>query len=551
MLLIQGKNLYIEHPDKTKNILSQINFHINQNSRIGLIGENGSGKTTFLNLLQGKYQNYKGDINFYFNQKSKISTVVQEIQNSSITLEEFLWQDHPLFNIKSTFHNWNAFDKTSQDSALINTNISNDIQQYSDLGGYDFEILIDKKLNFFGFDNNDLMKKISEFSGGEKTKISIIKSNLTSPELFLFDEPVNNLDSESIDWFIKYLENINKPFIIVSHERNILDKCVNTIWEIDNNLNIYTGNYSNYKTLKNDYIQNIKIKNENIDRSILKLNDSITKRKQKAESFENFKGTRSIKKNGGICSRDEGSGSARLSIKKMMKGATALESRKEKLISEKIVIKKDNNVKMIFNNNLVKAKTILNVKELCIYFDKFKIENLNLNIKADDKINISGKNGTGKTTLLKILCGINRSNISYEGIFNWSPQVKISYFSQNHDNLNFENTCFKEISDSCSKSESEIRKILAHLGLTHDKIFNKISKLSLGERAKIILAQIMLSESNVLILDEPTNHLDIKSKESLEEALSKFKGCILFISHDSYFTNKIASEFINLEEYIS
>lgn len=539
MPVIQGKNLYIEHPNKTRDILTNVSFHITPNSKIGLIGENGSGKTTLLSLIQGKYKNFKGDLNYYFQTENQISTVVQEIKETHLTLEEYLWKDHKLFKLKNQIY------------SSSNSDISIFIDQFQNLGGYDFEILIDKKLEMFGFKTFDLTKKISEFSGGEKTKISIIKSVIYDCELLLFDEPVNNLDRESIEWFTSYLVKLDKPFIIVSHERDILDKCVETIWDLDNNtLNTYTANYSEYKKQKNDLIENIKSKNQNIDRQVLKLNESISQRRQKSESFENFKQKRSFKKNGGICKRDEGSGSGRLSIKKMMKGALALETRKESLLGEKVLLKKDKFVKMLLDDNTVKAKTILNIDDINIYFDNYILKNLNLRIGFNEKINISGKNGTGKSTLLKILCSLNNNTIKYTGNFNWNPQAKIAYFSQNHDNLDFNKTCFKEISDSCNKTESEIRNTLAYLDLTHDKIFNKISELSLGERAKVILSKIILSDSNVLILDEPTNHLDIKSREALETALSNFKGCIIFVSHDLYLTKKIATNHINLEDYI-
>lgn len=536
MLFIQGKNLYIEHPNKTNDILKNLNFHLNKNSKIGLIGENGSGKTTFLNTIQGKYKNFKGDLIQNFKTENPIHTILQEIKENNLTLENYLWLEHNLYNLKNDIHN------------SYNNDISENLEKYQDLGGYDFEVFIDKLIKEFKFSEKDLSKKIYEFSGGEKTKISIIKSILYEPEFLLFDEPVNNLDSESIEWFKNYLKSINKPFIIVSHERDLLDSCVDSIWEIEKNtLKVYTGNYSDYIEQKQNYLENIIINNQNIDRKISKLSESINERRQKAQSFENFKAKRSIKKNGGVCKRDDGTGSGSLSIKKMMKGALALETRKEKLLSEKVIIKKDKDIKIIFDSESLKTKYILEIKDLSINFYNHCLKDINLSLYAGDKINIYGKNGLGKSTFLKILIGINNN---FSGNFYWSPQVKISYFSQNHDNLDFNKSILDEVSINTNKSEPEIRNILAYLKLTEKRIYTKISKLSLGERAKVIIAKIILSDSNVLILDEPTNYLDIKSREALEKALLSFKGAIIFISHDSFFINKISNKSINLEDYI-
>lgn len=537
MLFIRGKNLYIEHPNKTSDILKNLNFHINQNSKIGLIGENGSGKTTFLNTLQSNYKSFKGDLIQNFQKENSIYTIVQEIKENDVTLENYLWLGHNLYELRNNIYN-------SSDN-----NISSNLEKYQDLGGYEFELLIDKLLKDFNFFEDDLLRKISDFSGGEKTKISIIKSILYDPEFLLFDEPANNLDFESIEWFKNYLKNINKPFIIVSHERDLLDSCVDSIWEIENNtLKVYTGNYSTYIEQKKNYLENILINNQSIDHKISKLSESINDRRQKAQSFENFKAKRSIKKNGGICKRDDGTGSGSLSVKKMMKGALALETRKKKLLSEKVVIKKEKNIKIIFDSESIKTKYILDIKDLSINFHNHSLKGVNLNLFVGDKINIYGKNGLGKSSFLKILIGINNN---FSGNFYWNPQTKISYFSQNHDNLDFNKTLLSEVSIDTNKSESEIRRVLAYLNLTEKKIYNRISELSLGERAKVIIAKIILSDSNVLVLDEPTNYLDIKSREALEKALLLFKGVIIFVSHDKFLVEKIANRYLNLEDYIA
>lgn len=530
MLSIQGKNIYIEHPDKVKNILENISFNISQNSKIGLIGENGSGKTTFIKFLQGTYQNFKGNLSQKFSSNKKISIVVQEIEFNNITLNQYLWLDHPLNQIKKEIE----FEK----------NLLENLDKYEKLGGYDYEIKIDSILNKFDFNQNVLSRNINEFSGGEKTKISIMKVILEDPELILFDEPTNNLDNHYIDWFKKYVKTLNKPFILISHDRNVLDECIESIWEIeDKNLKIYSGNYSFYKKQKEDYIENIRLKNDNIDKKLDKLKDSIIQKREKANSFENFKQSRSIKKNGGFCKRDEGSGSATLSPKKMMKSAISLENRYKKVLSEKITLKKSVNIKVLLEENKMKVQNILSVKDLSLFFKDHSLKNINFDIKPNDKVCILGKNGLGKSSLLKAILNINKN---YSGDIFWSPQCKISYFSQNHENLDFEKTPIEEIRNNSQKNESEIRNVLAYLNLKEDKIFNKIKNLSLGERAKVIIAKIITSETNVLILDEPTNNLDIRSIEALEESLIKFSGSIIMVCHDSYFASKICNKFIDL-----
>lgn len=534
MLFIQGKNLYVEHPNKTKDILVNLNFHLNQDSKIGLIGENGSGKTTFLKLLQGDYKNFKGNLDKKFQTQKQIYTVIQEIKESHITLDNYLWKDHKLFDLKQKIYS--------------NNNYSLDIiQEFQEFGGYELELLIDKTLQMFDLTNKDLNKFIYEFSGGEKNKISIIKSILYAPEFILFDEPINNLDSKSIEWFENYLRKINKPFIIVSHERSILDKCVNSIWEIENNsLNIYNGNYSEYKVKKEIILNKIKIKNNIIDKKLDRLNNSIIKKREKSNSFEKFKPKRSIKNNGGICKRDDGSGSV-LNITKMMKSAIVLESKYNKLLSTKQIIRKDKTIEMCLIDSIHKVKNALVIENLSINFTSHSLKEINLIIGSNDKLHISGKNGSGKSFLLKILNGQIKN---FKGNYIWNPQSKISYFSQEHEIFDFNKKVIEEVSNNSNKTESDIRNTLAYLDLTKEKIFNKISTLSLGERAKVVLAKIILSNSNVLILDEPTNHLDIKSREALENALFTFKGCIIFVSHDLFLTKKIANRFINIEDYI-
>lgn len=539
MLYIQIKNLFFAYSNSPDNLFENLNIDIYSNSRIGLIGKNGTGKSTLFKLILKYLKPDKGIINIKDN--LNIGFLGQEIINSNITVENFIWESNTKLSfLKNKIQEYESI-KNYNSSELINI-----ISEFDNLGGYIFDSEIEKVLEKFSFRKNVLKQKINELSGGEKNKLLLASLLLKKTDILLLDEPTNHIDIYYIEWLEDYLLKLKIPYIIISHDRKFLDKTTNKICLLENcNIQEYTGNYSFYSAFRENEIKSKINESQVISKKIKKLEISLIKRKNKAKKFENFKPTRSIKKNGGICKRDEGSGSGSLSISKMMKSAVVLENRINKIIEDeknnRPFIEKNRDIFLISGNN--RNKNILEVRDLEKSFQNNIIfQNISFLVSKGEKIHISGKNGSGKTTLIKTILGFFDD---YKGYYKWADGLKIGYYSQEHENIDHNKTIIDEVITD-KKLYNKAMIILGSLNLKNDKLIQKISSLSSGEKTKVSISKILLSDFDIIILDEPLNHLEISARENLEKALINFEGTIIFISHDRYFSERLRTRIINL-----
>ncbi|MCD4818686.1 MAG: ABC-F type ribosomal protection protein [Candidatus Cloacimonetes bacterium] len=539
MQYIKANNLEFCYEDQTENILENISFEIITSSRTGLIGKNGSGKTTILKLLQRIILPTQGNI--YFNKEIRFGFLPQEIAFSkNITVLDYLWnQQLELFELKKKIDKLEEF----KDQEVVEI-----LENYEKLRGYKFENRVEKIISKFEFDPKILERKLSTFSGGEKTKIALCRIIVGEPDILLLDEPTNHLDVNTLNWLENYLRKIHIPFLVISHDRKFLDNCVEKIWELDKKtLKSYSGNYSFYKNEKEIEFQRKMHEYDVQQKKIKQLKSTLQKKKDKANKYENYKEKRSIKKNGGKCQRDVPSCEGPR-VKNMMRNVMASEKRIELILdkeqSNKPFIEKERKIK-IQNSNL-KCRFVLKIENLSKSYNQKKIfQNLTFSVKNHSKLNITGSNGSGKSTLLKIIIGDIQD---FAGSFCWSPQTKIGYYSQEFDNLDSEKTIIDEILQGNMEEQTFVRTVLGSFNIRNDMVYQKINSLSIGERSKIFLAKIITSDANILILDEPTNHLEISAREALEEALQDYDGSLIFVSHDRYLQEKLATDVLDLDK---
>ncbi len=540
MPYIKGTNISFKYDKQVDNLLENLSFEINDKDKIGLTGKNGKGKTTLINIILEKLELRKGNI-----QKSTNLTIgylPQEISyQSDFTLEEYLLSFNPKLSElqKNIKNNDNNIKNNSNDIIRL-------LSEFEQLNGYSYQSEITKLLYKFGFSEIDLERNIESFSGGEKTKAAIFQLLIQEPTILLLDEPTNHLDIATLLWLEEFLSCSDIPYLIISHDREFLDKTVNKIWDLeDKKITSYTGNYSFYKEYK-ETEYNRKVKEfDKIQKKISQLTSAFEDRKNSAMKREKFKPPRSVKRNGGLCSRDM-FGVKNRDEQAMMRSAKAVETRINKEIQKEEAKKPtiDKRYTLNFSNSDLKNKNILKVDNLSKSFgDKIILKNVSLNIELHNRVAITGKNGIGKSTLFKILM----NSLSFDsGSFNWAPKARIGYYAQDYENLDFSKTILDEIIGDNINNQSEARNILGKFHITKDKVFDKISTLSIGERTKVSLSKILFNKPDILLLDEPTNHLEIATRETFEEALLNYTGTIIFISHDRYFINKIAKEIIKL-----
>ena len=526
MFSINLKDISFKYEDSTENILENICLTFNSNSKIGLIGRNGCGKTTLFKLLLGFEKT--NDNQFESVKKLQKGYLPQELRiEKVVSLEDyFLSLNPPLQATKKKINEHYSGFKPLDDVSL-----TKELSTFENLNGYNFEIKLDKMLDKFEMGSIDLSRKVSTFSGGEKTKLAMIRILMHEPDILLLDEPTNHLDLTQLEWLERFLNDTNIPFITISHDRRFLDKTVSTVWEIeDKGLRIFSGNYSFYKYEKETEFNQQMHEFESQQKKIKQLKKTQNQRKNWANSYQGETGA---------------SGNARTYEdvtnhgKKAMKRAKNIEKRIEIIIekeeaSKPFIAKKR---KLILHDSELKNKTMLNVIKLCKKFENnLVLDNINFEVRNGDRFAIKGKNGSGKSTLLKIIT----SNIMQSsGLINWAPKVKIGYYAQEYENLDLNNTIIEEVIQGKIREQTQARTILGCFNIEKDDVNRRISALSIGEKSKTALAKIIFSESNVLVLDEPTNHLEISAREALEDALMKFNGTIIFVSHDRYFCDKI------------
>lgn len=500
-------------------ILEEINFTINKSDRIAIVGRNGSGKTSLLKSLVDNDMLESGigfdDLRIVKIGKPSIGYQEQHaFSNLDVTLlDEILKVYKDITNLENKI-------KKLEDKMISNAT-SETILEYTDcieryklIGGYTYKKEYEVALNKFGFSSEDKMKKLSEFSGGQRTKISFLKLLLSKPDILLLDEPTNHLDIVTVEWLEEYLSNYPKALVVISHDRMFLDKIVNKVYEIEYaTLTLYKGNYSSYELQK-------------------KLNYE----KQLADyEFQQ----KEIKRLQDIADR------FRYKPSKASMAMSKLRKIEQMTIIDKPEHADTRNWKFLLKVDDYSSNNVLSVKDLVIGYKNIPLSKVSFNLYKGQKLAIIGENGKGKSTLIKTLMGIIPK---ISGKFTYGYNVNKEYFDQQMEFLNDENTVFDEYLQAFPTEDSQqVRNILGTFMFSGEDVFKKIKVLSGGEKVRLQLCKILRKSPNLLILDEPTNHLDIFSKEKLETLLTEYNGTVLFVSHDRYFINKVADSLLVFE----
>lgn len=504
-------------------ILENVNFTVNEYDKIGIIGVNGTGKTTLFKIISGIYGYDSGDIytskdceigyleqNTNFHSENTILEEVLEVFKDVIEMEKYLRDLEHKISEESSNTNSTTLEK------LMNE-YSNKLEAFSDMNGYGYKSEAKGVLKGLGFSDEDMDKPISILSGGEKTRVLLGKLLLKKPTLLLLDEPTNHLDSEAIEWLEVFLKQYKGTVILISHDRYFLDQVVNRIFEIHNKkLKTYNGNYS-------DFIKASAIEKE---LELKKFEDQQKDIKKQEESIERLKA---------------------FGREKHLKRARS----KEKALAKVDVLDKPEayrkKAKIEFNPSVTSGNDALQLRDISMgYGERILFKDLNLDIYRGEKVALIGANGIGKSTLFKI---IMNEVTPLSGDIKFGTNVNVSYFHQEQKTLNLDNTIIDEIwEDNKQLTQTSLRTMLGAFLFEGEEVFKKISTLSGGERARVAILKLILSNANLLLLDEPTNHLDIDSKEVLEEALSSYTGTIFTISHDRYFLNTVVDKVLVLDE---
>ena len=508
---------YISKSFGTDEIIKDATFNIEDREKAAIIGINGAGKSTLLKIIVGELSADQGEVAF-----AKDSTYGYLAQHQNLSSDNSIY-DEVLSTRQDILSMEASIRRMEEDMNNLSGNeLDTLMEQYTRLthdfdlaGGYAYRSEVTGVLKGLGFGENDFSLNVNTLSGGQKTRVALSKLLLSKPDIILLDEPTNHLDMNSISWLEGFLSDYKGSVIIVAHDRYFLDKIVSKVIEIDNGtVTTFSGNYTDYAS-KKAVLRNMQLKAYmNQQREIKHQEEVITKLKQ-------FNREKSIK-------RAE-------SREKMLDKIQILD--KPSALNDKMNIRLEPGIES--------GNEVLKVTGLSKAFDGNRLfNNISFEIKKGERVALIGNNGTGKTTILKILNGIIPAD---SGVVELGSNVYIGYYDQEHHVLDPDKTLFQEIQDAYPDlNNTRIRSTLAAFLFTGDDVFKYIRELSGGEKGRVSLAKLMLSNANLLILDEPTNHLDITSKEILENALNSYTGTVLYVSHDRYFINSTATRIIEL-----
>lgn len=490
---LRFQGLYKSYQGKT--VLENISGSINGKDKIGLIGINGIGKTTLARILAGEETPDQGEI--------KLSPADSKI----LYIEQY-----PLFD-----------DTVSVYDELLRLAVSDSSSKITDI-----ETKVKMTLNKVGLEQQKWGQRAASLSGGEKTKLALCKAMISSYDLLILDEPTNHLDLKSYDWLEEFVHSLDKPVLVISHDRYFLDKVANKIWELTaNGIKVYPGNYSDYKVQKENELKTIAREYEKQQMEIKHLREVINERKNWYENAHKAAGTHDFYRS------------------KAKKHANVFKAKRKQLerLEETEINKPEKTVApgfQVINKNIIGTKFprfLVKGKNLSKSFGEKKIlQGVSFDIRRGDKIAVIGDNGAGKTTFLKTICGLEK----YSGTISINPSVKIGYFAQELDSLHHDASVLEDVL-SVGATIDDARSILAALLFRADDVHKIIDNLSMGEKGRVVFAKLILSGANLLVLDEPTNYMDIPSKEKIEDVLDEYMGSIIFVSHDRYFIKRLAN----------
>ena len=500
-------------------VLKNVSFHIEDHEKAAIVGINGAGKTTLLRIIVGEITPDDGQVVLARDKTLGYLAQNSTVDTSHTIYEELLSVKADLLRLEEKIRECENNMKHAEGDALEDL-----MKQYTSLthafetgGGYLYRSELVGVLKGLGFTEDEFSKPVATLSGGQKTRVALGRLLLQNPDLIILDEPTNHLDMTSIAWLETYLLNYKGAVLIVSHDRYFLDRIAGKVIEIDQSkATTFMGNYSDYAVKK----EQLRVAAWN---AYMNQQRDIKHQEEVIEKLKSFNREKSIKR---------------------------AESR-EKMLDKIEVIEKPSEVrtdmKLTLTPRILSGNDVLTVEHLSKSFDSHKLfTDVNFEIKRGEHVAIIGDNGSGKTTLLKILNGLVPAD---QGTFRLGSNVEIGYYDQEHHVLHSEKTLLEEISDDYPYlNNTQIRNVLAAFLFTGEDVFKRISDLSGGERGRVSLAKLVLSNANFLILDEPTNHLDIMSKEILEDALNGYEGTILYVSHDRYFINRTAHRILDLTE---
>ena len=500
-----------------KHILKQVSFHLEDHEKAAIVGINGAGKTTLLKIIIGELAADEGVVAL-----SKGSTIGylaqhQDLDSENTIYEALLEVKRPVIEMEERIRSLELKMHSASGDALEAM-----LAEYSRLNhafelanGYAYKSEVTGVLKGLGFSEDEFTKPINTLSGGQKTRVSLGKLLLTKPDVLLLDEPTNHLDMESIAWLETYLKGYSGSVIIVAHDRYFLDRVVSKIVELDNGIGtMFSGNYSAYSD-KKAMLRDAKI------RAYLNQQQEIKHQEAVITKLKSFNREKSIRR------------------------AESREKMLDKIERLDKPVEIDDSMDIRLEPDVISGNDVLTVRELSKSFDAQTLfSHVDFDIKRGERVAIIGNNGTGKTTLLKIINGLLEAD---SGEIRLGSKVHIGYYDQEHQVLHMDKTLFEEIQDTYpDMNNTQIRNTLASFLFTGDDVFKLIRDLSGGERGRVSLAKLMLSDANFLLLDEPTNHLDITSKEILESALCRYTGTVLYVSHDRYFINRTATRILDL-----
>ena len=498
-------------------VLKNASFHIEEREKAAIVGINGAGKSTLLKIIMQELPADGGQTVISRGKTIGYLAQHQEMAGSNTIFDELLTVKQEILDMETQLRNLEQSMKHAEGERLsvlmdAYARLSHDFEQQN---GYAWKSEITGVLKGLGFEEEDFIKRVDTLSGGQKTRVALGKLLLSRPDIIMLDEPTNHLDMNSITWLETFLLNYQGSVIIVSHDRYFLNRVVTKIIEIDQgNVRTFSGNYSDYAQKKTQL--------------------------RNAQLQAYFNQQREIKHQEEVI--------ARLKSFNREKSIRRAESR-EKMLDKMEVLEKPTeapaDMRIELEPRFPSGNDVLAVEHLSKAFpNQTLFTDLNFEIRRGERVALIGSNGTGKTTILKILNGVLPAD---GGEFRLGARVRIGYYDQEHHVLHMEKTVFEEISDAFpTLTNTRIRNVLAAFLFTNDDVFKRIGDLSGGERGRVSLAKLMLSEANFLILDEPTNHLDIVSKEILENALNHYTGTVLFVSHDRYFINTTATRILDL-----
>ena len=501
----------------TDEILKNVSFHIEANEKAAIVGINGAGKSTLLKIIMQKETPDTGEVILAKDATIGYLAQYQDVSGHRTIYEEVLDAKKNIIEMEERLRGMEAQMNalTGQELEALLDGYHRLSHEFELLGGYTYRSEVTGILKGLGFSESEFDRQMSELSGGQKTRVSLGKLLVTKPDVLLLDEPTNHLDMESIRWLEGFLMNYKGAVVIVSHDRYFLDRVVTKVVEIFQHQGyVYQGNYTEFAKKKAKIREDLLKQYYNQQREIKHQEEVITK-------LKSFNREKSIK-------RAE-------SREKMLDKIERLEKPTDENTDIHIVLEPD----------VTSGNDVLTVEHLRKAFGTHTLfDDLSFEIKRGERVALIGNNGTGKTTILKI---INELLLADGGTIVLGSNVHIGYYDQEHQLLHMEKTIFEEIADDYPQlNHTKIRNVLAAFLFTNDDVFKRIADLSGGERGRVSLAKLMLSDANFLILDEPTNHLDITSKEILESALNQYTGTVFFVSHDRYFINQTATRILDL-----